>query len=63
MFKGINGLLASRKATLSLLILACSTTAVLLGKIDGMSYAAIVGTIGSIFMWMHTKTDCAHKGE
>ena len=59
---GIAGLLASKKGTLSLLMLACATAAVLLGKIDGISYAAVVTTVSSVFMWTQHKTDMALGG-
>lgn len=56
---GMLGLIQSKKGTLSLIILACSTVAVMLSKIDGMSYAAIVSTIGTIYCWSAAKTDIA----
>ena len=56
---GFIGLLKSKKATMSLIILACATTAVMLGKIDGMSFSAVVGTIGTIYCWTAHKVDLA----
>jgi hypothetical protein len=56
---GLLGLIQSKKGTLSLIILACSTVAVMLSKIDGMSYAAVVGTIGTIYCWTAHKVDIA----
>lgn len=56
--QGITGILASKKGTLSLIVLMCATAAVLMSKIDGVSYAAIIGTISTIFMWTTHRTDC-----
>lgn len=60
--QGIKGLLESKKGTLSLIVLACATTGLLLGKLDGMAYAAIVGTMGSIFCWTSHKQSIAELG-
>jgi len=57
--KGIKGLLASKKGTLSLIILACSTVGLMLGKLDGTSYAAIVATVSAIYQYTCHKTDIA----
>lgn len=59
MFKGIKGLFESKKGTLCLLILAGSLTALLLGKLEGMAFAGVVGTIGTIYCWTAHKVDCA----
>lgn len=56
---GIAKLALSAKATMSLIILAAATTAVLLGKIEGIHYAAIVSTVSAIFLHTHMKTDLA----
>lgn len=57
---GLIEIIKSSKATMSIIILACSTTGLLLGKLDGTSYAAVIGTIGTIFMWTRHKTDMAN---
>jgi hypothetical protein len=59
---GLIKLIQSSKATMSLIILACSTTGLLLGKLDGTSFAAVVGTIGTIFMWTNHKVDMSVNG-
>lgn len=56
---GLTGLLKSTKGTLCLLILACATFAVAKTAIDGPSYAAIVGTIATVFMWTRSKANLA----
>lgn len=58
-YNGILKILDSAKGTLSLLVLIFSTIAVVMGRIDGISYAAIMGTISAIFMWTRQKTDIA----
>lgn len=59
---GIKGLLASKKGTLSLILLTCATAANLLGKLDSTAYAAVVGTIGTIYCWTAAKIDAASLG-
>ncbi len=56
---GINGLLQSRKATLSLLILVCSTVALFMGKLDGPSYAGVIGTVAVIYNFCQHRVDVA----
>lgn len=58
-YNGILRILDSAKGTMSLLVLIFSTVAVLLARIDGVSYAAIMGTVSAIFMWTRHKTDIA----
>lgn len=55
MFKGLTGLLQSKKGVLSLIILAVSGTALFFGKLDSMSFAAVVSTVAVIYNY------CAHK--
>jgi peroxiredoxin family protein len=57
---GIIELLSSKKGTLSLLVLACSTTALLLGKLDSSSYAAIITIVASIYHYTTNKIDLAN---
>lgn len=59
---GIVGLLSSRKGALCLLILATSTVGLLLSKLDGVSYAAIVATISTIYQFVQHRTDIAAMG-
>ena len=59
MLAGPIGLLDSKKGTLSVLMLICATLAVILGKIDGLSYSGIVSIVSSVFMWTAHKTDIA----
>lgn len=61
MLKGFQGLLSSKKATMCLLILTASTVSVLLSKIDGTSYAAIMTVISTIYSYTAYKTDVAFK--
>lgn len=46
---GLLELFKSKKATMSLIILACATTALFMGKLDGTSYAAVIGTVAAIY--------------
>lgn len=59
MFKGLYGLLQSRKGALCLLILACATWACLKGQIDGTAYAAVIATIYSIYTFAHSRAEVA----
>lgn len=54
---GITKLFLSSKATLCLLILLCATIADLLGKMDGMSYAATISTIAVIYNYCQHRVD------
>lgn len=54
---GIKGLLQSRKGTLSLIIFIGSLVALFMSKLDGVSFAAIVGIVQALFCWAHSKTD------
>ena len=58
-YKGLQGLMESKKGTLSLLVLLCATAAVLMKKIDGVSYAAIISTISVIYNYVAHKVDVA----
>lgn len=58
-FTGIKGLLTSKKATMSIMVLLCSTIGMLSGHMDGSAFAAVMSIVSSIFMWSHTKTDLA----
>jgi hypothetical protein len=62
-FSGLIGLLGSKKACMSLIILGCATAGLLTGKLDGVSFAAIVGTIGTIYCWTAHKTDIQLGGK
>ena len=57
---GLSGLASSRKGTLSILIFGGSLTALLLGKLDGMSFAAIVSTVAVIYNYCQHKVDLIH---
>jgi len=46
---GLFELFKSKKATMSLIILACATTALFKGKLDGTSYAAVIATVATIY--------------
>ena len=54
---GLKGLLTSRKGTLSLIIFVGSLVALFMSKMDGVSFAAVMGTVQLIFCWSHSKTD------
>lgn len=49
--------MSSRKGTLSLIIIACITYLCAVGKLDGTSYAVVMGVVQLIFCWIHSKTD------
>jgi len=55
---GFVGLLQSKKATMSLIILGVSAAVSLSGHMDA-SFAAIIGTIATIYMWTVAKTETA----
>lgn len=57
-FDGLHGLLASRKATFCIVILATSAAVAITGHMDP-AFAAIVGTISTIYLATHTATDIA----
>lgn len=59
--QGIKGLLESKKGTLSLLILATSTAAVLTKHIEGASYAAIISTVAVIYNFVQHRLDMQDK--
>jgi hypothetical protein len=54
---GIKGLFASKKGTLCLLILVSSVWALMTKHMDGVSFAAVVSSISSLFMWTTHKTE------
>lgn len=54
---GITKLLQSKKGTLTLLVLCSCSVAVLMGKIDGTSYAAVVATLASIYNFCQHRVD------
>lgn len=56
---GMQRLLESKKGTLSLVVLGCSTWAVMTGKIDGTAYAAIIATVSVIYNYVVHKIDLA----
>lgn len=57
---GIRGLLESRKATLCLIILLLSSVGLFVGKLDGVSYAAVVSTVAIIYNFCQHKVDIAN---
>ncbi len=56
---GLIELIPSKKFWFCTLIGAPSTVALFMRLLDGPSYAAIVGTLASVFMWTHHKTEMA----
>jgi len=58
---GLIGLFQSRKATLSLIILSCATVALFIGKLDGGSYAAVIGTVAAIYNFCQHRVDIASQ--
>lgn len=58
---GLIGLIQSRKATMSLIILACATVALFIGKLDGVSYAAVIATIATIYNVAQHRVDIASQ--
>jgi hypothetical protein len=62
-FNGIKNLLGSKKGTMSLLILGSCTAGVVLGNLDGTSYAVVVGIIQAIYNYTAYKTDVAYKAK
>lgn len=55
---GLKGLINSKKATLCLIIFACSFMALMLQHLDGLSFAAIVSSIVLIYNYTQNKADC-----
>jgi wobble nucleotide-excising tRNase len=56
---GVKKLLVSSKGTLSLIILSIATIALFYGKLPGAYYAAVVGSISTIFCYTQHRTDIA----
>jgi len=56
---GLIGLLKSRKATMSLIIVACATVGLFIGKLDGPSFAAVIGTVAVIYNFCQHAVDKA----
>jgi len=56
---GIRGICASRKGMLCLIILIISTIALFFNKLDSVAYAAIIGTIGTIYTFVQSRVDMA----
>ncbi len=54
---GIVELLKSKKATFCLIILACATTALLMKRMDGTSYAAVIATLATIYNFVQHRID------
>lgn len=59
--KGITGLCGSTKGTLSLLIVVVAAVLTFMGKLDSVSFAAVIATVQAIFCWTRMKTD-THMG-
>lgn len=59
-WKGIQGLLESKKGTLCLIILGLATWALMTKHLEGAYYAAIIGTIGSIYSFIQHRLDLAN---
>jgi hypothetical protein len=57
---GLVELLKSKKATLSLIIIACSTTAMLTGHMEGGAFAATMSTVAVIYNFCQHKFDIAN---
>ena len=62
-YTGIAGLLASKKGTLSILMLAAMTALGLHGKIDGVAFAAGCSLISTVYCWTSHKVDLASIGK
>jgi hypothetical protein len=56
---GVKKLLISSKGTLSLIIFSIATVALFRGALPGAYYAAIVGSISTIFCYTQHRTDIA----
>ncbi len=56
---GFVELLKSKKATMSLIILACATAALFTKHLDGASYAAVIATIATIYNFTQHRIDLA----
>ncbi len=57
MLKGIKGLFASRKGTLSLIIVAAIVALAATGHLDGIAFAGVMASVQAIFCWTQAKTD------
>jgi hypothetical protein len=57
--RGIKKLFISSKGTLSIIILCIATFALFSGHLPGMYFAAVVGTVGSVFSYTQHRTDIA----
>lgn len=44
---------------MSLLILACASVALFIGKLDGTSYAAVIATVATIYNFTQHRVDIA----
>lgn len=60
---GLCGLWNSKKAMMSLIILACSTVAVMTNKITGLDYSVIIGTIAVIYNFVQHRLDMKSNNE
>ena len=58
-FNGVKGLLGSKKACMSLIVLACATAGMLTGHIDGMSFSAVMTVVSGLYCWTAHKIDLA----
>ncbi len=56
---GLLGLCSSRKGALSLIIVVAVSILALLGKVEGISYAAVIATVQVLFCWTQSSTDKA----
>ena len=62
MFKGLKGLVESKKGTLCLLVLGSLTALAAFGKVDGMAFAAGCTLISTVYCFTAAKVDCASLG-
>lgn len=60
---GLVELLKSKKATLSLIIIACATTALFTKHLDGTSYAAVIATVATIYNFCQHRVDIAQQAQ
>ena len=57
--RGITGLFISVKVVFCLIVLAASTTLIACKLLDSASYAAIIGSISTMFIYAHHKVQIA----
>ena len=56
---GIVKIVQSAKMTMVAIVVAVSSAALLLNKLDGPSYAAVIGVVMGAGLWAHSATERA----